>query len=103
MSAEKTKSAKISHPPSAKEFCLSAPLYEQFEYDNEKDNPFFPLEQFDGTLDFHCPECGQHSVFTVRKNPYSTNSHYTNYIFSLAFSCSRKKSHQALFLFRAHE
>ena len=78
------------------------PLYEQFEYDNEKENPFFALEQFEGTLDFHCPECGQHSVFTVRKNSYATNSHYVNYIFSLAFNCSRNNAHQALFVFRAH-
>ena len=39
----------------------------------------------------------------MRKNSYSTNSHYTNYIFTLAFNCSRNKSHQALFVFRAHE
>ncbi|WP_442498738.1 hypothetical protein [Methylobacter sp. sgz302048] len=103
MSAEKPKSAKFPDLPSTKDFCLSVPLYEQFEYENERDNPFFALEQFEGTLDFHCPECGQHSVFTVRKNNYSTNSHYTNYIFTLAFNCSRKKSHQALFVFRAHE
>ena len=103
MSAEKSKSAKFPDLPSAKDFCLSVPLYEPFEYDNEKSNPFFALEQFENSLDFHCPECGQHSVFSVRKNNYSTNSYYTNYIFTLSFNCSRKKSHQALFVFRAHE
>lgn len=88
--------------PPAKDFCLTVPLYEQFQYDNEKQNGFFSLEQFEGTLDFHCPECGQHSVFTARKNNYSTDSHYTNHIFSLLFRCSRNNSHQALFIFKAH-
>lgn len=88
--------------PPAKDFCLTVPLYEQFQYDDEKQNGFFSLEQFEGTLDFHCQECGQHSVFTARKNNYSTNSHYTNYVFPLLFRCSRNNAHQALFFFRAH-
>jgi hypothetical protein len=97
-----TEKSQLSELPSVKDFCLSVPLYEQFSYDNEKDNPFFALEQFEGTLDFYCPECKGHSVFTVRKNNYSTNSHYTNYFFTLLFHCSRNKAHQALFVFRAH-
>ncbi len=79
------------------------PLYEAFQYDDEKQNGFFSLEQFEGTLDFYCPECTQHSVFTVRKNNYSSNSNYRNYVFSLFFNCSRNKAHQALFVFRAHQ
>lgn len=102
MSTERKTATQYPKLPSAKEFCLTVPLYEQFQYDNEKENPFFALEQFEETLDFYCPECGQHSVFTPRKNNYSTNSHYTNYIFSLLFRCSRNNSHHALFLFRAH-
>lgn len=89
--------------PPAKDFCLAVPLYEQFQYDDKKQNGFFSLEQFKGTLDFHCPECGQHSVFTATENNYRTNSHYTNYIFPLLFRCSRNSSHQALFFFRAHK
>ncbi|MDQ8020938.1 MAG: hypothetical protein REI94_03810 [Moraxellaceae bacterium] len=89
--------------PAAKEFCLAVPLYEKFKYDDEKQNRFFSLEQLEGTLDFHCPECGQHSVFTARKNNFSSNSHYTNYVFSLLFRCSRDSTHQALFIFRAHK
>ena len=88
--------------PSAKEFCLDTPLYEKFQFNNEVQNPFFALEQFSGTLDFHCPECGQHSVFVARKNDYRQNSHYSNYVFSLVFNCSRDHSHRALFVFRAH-
>ncbi|WP_395792661.1 hypothetical protein [Aquimonas sp.] len=88
--------------PSVKEFCLSVPLYERFEYDDDKNNGFFAVEQFEGTLDMHCPECGQHSVFAVKKNSYATSSRYTNYIFSLFFRCSRDSQHQALFIFRAH-
>jgi len=95
--------AKFIDLPSAKEICLSVPLYEEFQYDNEKQNGFFALEQFEGTLDFHCTECGKHSVFTVRKNNYASNSHYSHYIFSLLFHCSRNKAHQALFVFRAHK
>ena len=89
--------------PSAEEFCLRTPLYEQFSYDDEKNNDFFSLEHFEGTLDFHCPECGHHSVFAIRKNNYSQRSYYTNYVFSLSFHCSRDNSHKALFIFRAHK
>jgi hypothetical protein len=39
----------------------------------------------------------------VRENNYSTHSHYTNYIFTLQFHCSRNSAHQALFVFRAHK
>lgn len=88
--------------PPARDFCLTVPLYEDFQYDDEKQNGFYALEQFAGTLDFHCQECGQHSVFKVRKKNYSSNSHYINYVFSLLFICSRSASHQALFIFRAH-
>ncbi len=95
--------SQLTEFPAAEEFCLNTPLYEQFSYDDEKNNGFFALEQFEGTLDFHCPSCGQHSVFTVRKNNYNKNSYYRNYVFSLFFHCSRDKSHQALFIFRAHE
>lgn len=89
--------------PSAEEFCLRVPLYEQFSYNDEENNGFFSLEQFEGTLDFHCPGCGQHSVFTVRKNNYHQDSYYRNYVFYLVFNCSRDSSHKALFIFRAHE
>lgn len=95
---------KPAYPPSppAQEFCLSVPLYEKFSYDDEKDNGFFALEQFDKTVDMYCPECGRHSVFTPRKNGFSRASHYTNHLFSLHFQCSRNASHHAWFVFRAH-
>ena len=103
MSAQKSTNAEFPDLPSVKEFCLSAPLYEPFQYDDQRENPFFGLENFEGTLDFHCPECAQHSVFTVQVNNYHTNSYYTNYVFALNFLCSRNKTHKALFLFRAHK
>jgi hypothetical protein len=78
------------------------PLYESFEYDDRKESPFFTLENFDGSLDFHCPECGQHSVFTIQKNEPSRIFHYKNYIFKLLFQCSRNKAHEGFFVFRAH-
>lgn len=103
MSAEQSKKEKFPELPSAKDFCLNVPLYESFKYDDGVNNPFYALEQFEGTLDFYCPECGQHSVFTVDKNAYSTNSHYRNYIFSLLFHCAREGTHEAIFIFRAHK
>jgi len=103
MSTEKATSLTPLALPSAKDFCLTVPLYEKFEYNDEKNNGFSSLEQFQGTLDFHCPECGQHSVFTARKNNYNTNSHYTNYLFTLQLICSRNTSHRAVFMFRAHK
>lgn len=88
--------------PSVKEFCLSVPLYEKFSYDDETENGFFAIEHFEETLDMYCPECGQHSVFVPKKNNFSRGSHFTNYLFSLLFRCSRNASHHALFIFRAH-
>lgn len=88
--------------PSAVDFCLNAPLFEAFGFDDEAGNPFYGLEYFEGTLDFHCLECKSHSVFTARKNNYSQKTGYSNYFFSLSFVCSRDQSHRALFLFRAH-
>lgn len=88
--------------PSVRDFCLNVPLYEQFAFNDEKQNPFFAIEQYEGTLDFHCVECGQHSVFAVRKNDYQTRTGYTNYLFSLGFTCSRNAAHRALFIFHAH-
>lgn len=102
MSTESKATAQHPKLPSAKEFCLTVPIYEPFQYDDDKENPFFALEQFEGTLDFYCPECGQHSVFTARKNNYSAHSNYSNYIFRLHFHCSRNNAHQAQFFFRAH-
>lgn len=101
MQAEKT--SDFSALPLTRDFCLVVPLYERFKYSDENINAFFELEYFEGTLDFFCPECGQHSVFVVRKNNYNSNAHYVNYVFSLLFYCSRDRSHQALFVFRAHK
>jgi hypothetical protein len=97
-----SEKSKFSELPSIKDFCLSVPLYEQFTFDNEKENPFYGIEHFEGTLDFYCPECKQHSVFTVQRKNYNVNSYYKNYFFNLLFRCSRNNVHQALFLFRAH-
>jgi len=103
MSTKNSISSQLPKLPPAKDFCLTVPLYEQFQYDDEKENQFSALEHFEGTLDFHCSECGQHSVFTVRKNSYQSDFFYKNYTFSLLFYCSRNNAHQALFVFRAHK
>lgn len=103
MTTQQKSSAQNPPLPSVKDLCLSVPLYETFKFDNEKNNPFFAVEQYEGTLDFHCPECGRHSVFAAQKNNHHENSHYTNYICSLLFKCSRDKAHHVLFVFRAHK
>lgn len=90
--------------PSPQDFLLSVPLYERFSFNNEKSNPFFAIEHFKESLDIYCPECGRHSVFTLRQEAnYSDRSHYSNYIFSLWFHCSRDVAHQAIFVFLAHK
>jgi hypothetical protein len=68
--------------PEIKEFCLSVPIFEEFRFDDESGNPFFALEQFEGTLDFFCVGCRSHSVFSARKNGYSQRTGYTNYFFT---------------------
>lgn len=103
MSNTQPKIPTIPEYPPAAEFCLSVPLYEIFRYNDQKENGFFSLEQFEGTLDFHCPECNKHSVFKSPQKKYTISSYYVNYVFSLNFSCSRDHSHKASFVFKAHK
>ena len=101
---KKSAPAVVDTLPSPQDFCLSVPLYQAFRFDNTKSNPFFSLEHFKGPLDLYCPECGRHSVFTLaREAQYSDRSHFSNYVFSLGFNCSREESHRALFVFLAHK
>ncbi len=53
MNAKKTN-MEFDTLPHAAEFCLQTPLYKKYRFDNTKENPFFSLEHFDGTLDMHC-------------------------------------------------
>jgi hypothetical protein len=104
MANRKESPPEVDELPSAQDFCVSVPLYKSFRFDNEKSNPFFSLEHFKGSLDIYCPECGRHSVFTLgQEAKYSDRSHYSNYVFSLWFRCSRDASHHALFVFLAHK
>lgn len=104
MTTQKTNIVKFDELPSPEEFCLQTPLYKVYRFNNEKENPFFSLEHFDGTLDMHCPECGKHSVFRItQKAEYGRNSYFTNYVFSLRFMCSRDNAHRAMFIFLAHK
>lgn len=103
MTTEKPKTSIFPKTPSPKDFCLTVPLYEQFLFDNTEIDPFFSLEYFDGTLDFYCPECKRHSVFSVNKNSYERKFKVSNYTFNLLFFCSRNYAHQALFIFKAHQ
>lgn len=90
--------------PQPQAFCLSVPLFQRFRFDDSKSNPFFAIEHFKGPLDLYCPECGRHSVFTLaREAKYEDRSHFTNYIFSLGFHCSRDASHRSMFIFHAHK
>ncbi len=100
----KKPAAIVDKMPTPEAFCLTVPLYDGFRYDYEKSGGFFSIEHFKGTLDFYCPECERHSVFRLmREAQYTETSHARNYIFALAFACSRDTNHQATFLFRAHK
>lgn len=102
--AQKSPNSEVDELPSATEFCLQTPLYHTYRFDNSKENPFFSLEHYEGTLDMHCPACGKHSVFRLaQKAEYARNSHYSNYVFSLPFMCSRDNAHRAMFIFHAHQ
>lgn len=104
MATQNTSPAEFDTLPSPEAFCLRTPLYQVYRFDNEKENPFFSLEHFDGTLDMHCPECSKHSVFRIaRKAEYGRNSYFSNYVFSLPFMCSRDNAHRAMFVFLAHK
>lgn len=93
-----------SNLPSVGAFCLTVPLYKEFTFDNEKGNPFYMLQYYEGTLDCHCMGCGRHSVFNRTEVPgYADRSHFRNYVFTLWFACSRDPQHKLSFVFRAHE
>lgn len=88
--------------PSARDIFLNTPLFEEFKFDPDLKNSLHAIEHFRGTLDFHCEECGQHSVFTAKEKPYSETHYYKNNIFPITFICSRNKEHISMFIFRAH-
>lgn len=103
MPDEKKPESKLNELPSPEDFCLAVPLYDSYSFDHEASGGFFSIEHFKGTLDFYCPECGAHSVFRLaHEAKYRDTSHVRNYIFSLAFVCSRDNAHRADFIFRAH-
>jgi len=103
MVTQKSPPSETDPIPSPQDFCLSVPLYQTIRINSDKDNPFFPLEHYEGTLDMHCPECGRHSVFAItRKAEYAGRLSHRNYVFSLAFMCSRDNAHRAMFVFLAH-
>ena len=104
MPTEKKPKPEVDQLPSPVEFCLAVPLFDSYRFDYEASGGFFSIEHFKGTLDFFCPECGSHSIFRLaREAKYQETSHIRNYIFALAFVCSRDNGHRAEFLFRAHK
>jgi hypothetical protein len=56
MTAPETPENDEDEMPLPEAFCLTVSLYEGFSSDNEKNNPFFRLEHFKGTLDCYCEE-----------------------------------------------
>lgn len=104
MTNKNVEPQEIEPLPAAKDLCLSIPLFQKFEFNDEISNPFFSLEHFKDSLDLYCPECEKHSVFNlVKEANYRENSRYNHYIFSLAFHCSRNRAHRAMFIFHAHK
>ena len=106
--------------PSPEELCLTAGLYQNFEYDEIETygnhlphlgtnyyteyRPLEKIECFKGTLDFYCPFCLKESTFkTTGKCPaYQPPKKYIEYCFNLKLSCTRNCSYTAYFFFKAH-
>jgi hypothetical protein len=101
MAEEKSSNVTVDLLPSPEDFCLTVPLYQQFQFDKNK------LEQFEGTLDCFCQGCGRHTVFNrIEKPDYSAFSGFfmaDNYVFILKFACARNKNHCVCFVFRQHQ
>lgn len=104
--AERTSpDAQFDPLPSPQHFCLTVPLYKQFQIDKDKSNPFYELETYEGVLDCHCHGCKRHSVFSRTKPATTIQSyaHLSNYLTALWFVCSREKQHKICFVFHSHQ
>lgn len=91
--------------PNAKDFFLDVPLYQSFEFDEEKHaNSARNIKYFQGTLDSYCPWCGKESVFeNVSKNiKYDDWESTKNQIFAITLKCSRNKDHELFYVVKVH-
>jgi len=104
LAKETAKDTTFNPLPPPQNFCLNVPIYEKFRYDSEKQNPFFALEHYKGSLDCYCHGCTRHTVFNRCGEPeYREHHHKFNYTFALSFSCSRDRNHRVCFVFHSHE
>lgn len=83
--------------PSAREFCLTVPLYRKFQLPSTRNAAHFLLLN-DQTLDCYCSDCKEHSVFQPvgRPAPGALNAESITYSFWVRFACSRNPQHHAL-------
>lgn len=96
-------STSASSFPSADDFFLSIPLYDEYAIDPTNPQGILDLEYFDDCIDTYCLECRSDSVFrTPAKGQgfHTVEDLLSDRVFAQQFSCVRSQEHKVLFFFR---
>lgn len=92
--------------PTAADFFLNVPLYQEFNFDEDKHGEAArAIKYFQGTLDSYCPWCGRDSVFenAVNRIEYDTWESTKNQVYAVKLKCSRNKEHELFYVVKVHD
>jgi len=92
--------------PSAEDFFLNVPLYQEFSFDEEEHGDAArAIKYFQGTLDSFCPWCGKDSVFeNIQKRiEYDKWESTKNQVYAVTLKCSRNKEHELFYVVKVHD
>lgn len=93
--------------PTAENFYMNHPLYEEIPYTQDDTDELSEMLLTARLNDVHCPECKNSSLFQI--NPSASNGFYphwyegNNSYFKRAFVCLRNKDHTLNFFFRVND
>jgi hypothetical protein len=89
-------------PPTPEDFYITYPLYEEYNFLEGQDEDGWKIENFEGTIDAYCPDCGIHSIFSrgLINKSLRFDSWIADHLFAVTLNCSREKKHQLYFLFK---
>lgn len=90
--------------PTPEEFCLTVPLYKEYQVNEENIAGVRNLLKYEGHLDTYCSQCQSHTVFNCQNDTRESwidgdNWYYQPFLRVVAV-CSRDKSHLSVYHFR---
>lgn len=93
--------------PTPEEFCLTVPLYKEYQVNEDNISSVRLLLKYDGHLDTYCSQCQSQTVFNCKNDTReswidSGNWYYQPYL-TITANCSRDKNHLSIYLFRLNK